>query len=214
MIQTAVTLGALPALDEEMSWLPVDHAARIILDCCDVPSEDSESDFDAGSYRGGAGFDLHPLEELENNPTSPVYSPVGPDYTPRSRRRPRRPSFVEVPPPDLVYHVLNPTRFHWTRDMLPALAAAGFKFETLPTDQWMERLRNSEQDPKKNPPIKLLDWFESKYGHGSSTKNKGVLVYETEKTSAKSESMRAIPSVTDVEYVRKVIERLQEEWGA
>jgi hypothetical protein len=214
MIQTAVTLGALPALDEEMSWLPVDHAARIILDCCDVPSEDSESDFDAGSYRGGAGFDLHPLEELENNPTSPVYSPVGPDYTPRSRRRPRRPSFVEVPPPDLVYHVLNPTRFHWTRDMLPALAAAGFKFETLPTDQWMERLRNSEQDPKKNPPIKLLDWFESKYGHGSSTKNKGVLVYETEKTSAKSESMRAIPSVTDVEYVRKVIDRLQEEWRA
>jgi thioester reductase-like protein len=211
MIQTAVTLGALPALDEEMSWLPVDHAARIILDCCDVPSEDTESDFD-GYPR--ADFDPYPFKELENNPTSPVYSPVGSDYTPRSRRRPRRPSFVEVPPLDLVYHVLNPIRFHWTRDMLPALAAAGFKFETLPTDEWMERLRNSEQDPKKNPPIKLLDWFESKYGHGSSTKNKGVLVYETEKTSAKSESMRAIPSVTDVEYVKKVIERLQEEWGA
>ncbi|RYO53965.1 hypothetical protein AA0116_g10176 [Alternaria tenuissima] len=213
MIQTAVTLGALPALDEEMSWLPVDHAARIILDCCDVPSEDPESDFDRYSPRD-ADFDPYPVKELENNPTSPVYSPVGSDYIPRGRRRPRRPSFVEIPPPDLVYHVLNPTRFHWTRDMLPALAAAGFKFETLPTDQWMERLRNSEQDPKKNPPIKLLDWFESKYGHGSSTKNKGVLVYETEKTSAKSESMRAIPSVTDVEYVKKVIERLQEEWGA
>ncbi|KAJ5027549.1 hypothetical protein J3E71DRAFT_223889 [Bipolaris maydis] len=161
MIQTAVTLGALPALDEEMSWLPVDYAAHIILDCCDI-----------------------------HDSSSPVF----------------------IPPPDLVYHVVNPTLFHWTRDLLPALAAAGFKFKTLSTDQWMERLRNSEQDPKKNPPIKLLDWFEGKYGYGASTKNKGVLVYETEKTSAKSESMRNIPSVTDVEYVRKVIERLQEEW--
>jgi thioester reductase-like protein len=169
MIQTAVTLGALPALDEEMSWLPVDHAARIILDCCDVTTTQSDSGV---------------------------------------------PSVIETPPPDLVYHVLNPTRFHWTRDMLPALAAAGFKFETLSTDQWMDKLRSSERDPKKNPPIKLLDWFEGKYGHGASTKNKGVLAYETEKTSAKSESMRSIPSVTDVEYVRKVIERLQEEWRA
>ncbi|KAG9185968.1 hypothetical protein G6011_02524 [Alternaria panax] len=169
MIQTAVTLGALPALDEEMSWLPVDHAARIILDCCDVATTPFDSD---------------------------------------SR------DIIEISPPDLVYHVLNPTRFHWTRDMLPALASAGFKFETLPTDEWMQRLRESEQDPQKNPPIKLLDWFESKYGHGANTKNKGVLVYQTEKTRAKSESMRRIPSVTTVEYIRKVINRLQEEWKA
>jgi thioester reductase-like protein len=167
MIQTAVTLGALPALDEEMSWLPVDHAARIILDCCDVATPSSDLD---------------------------------------------TPSVIETSPFDLVYHVLNPTRFHWTRDMLPALAAAGFKFETLPTDRWMDRLRNSDRDPKKNPPIKLLGWFESKYGHGANTKNEDPLVYQTEKTSAKSESMRDIPSVTDVQYVRKVIERLQEEW--
>jgi thioester reductase-like protein len=169
MIQTAVTLGTLPALDEEMSWLPVDHAARIILDCCDVTINSSASD---------------------------------------------TPGIVQSSPSDLVYHVLNPTRFHWTRDMLPALAAAGFKFETLPTNQWMDRLRNSDRDATKNPPIKLLEWFESKYGHGASTKNEGLLVYQTEETSAKSESMRGIPSVTDVEYVRKVIERLQEEWRA
>lgn len=169
MIQTAVTLGTLPALDEEMSWLPVDHAARIILDCCDVTINSSASD---------------------------------------------TPGVVQSSPSDLVYHVLNPTRFHWTRDMLPALAAAGFKFETLPTNQWMDRLRNSDRDATKNPPIKLLEWFESKYGHGASTKNEGLLVYQTEETSAKSESMRGIPSVTDVEYVRKVIERLQEEWRA
>ncbi|CAI9633410.1 unnamed protein product [Alternaria burnsii] len=216
MIQTAITLGALPTLDEEMSWLPVDYAARVILDCCDIHdftsppftpfSPDNESDFVPASPLDP---DLVPTAPLD--PDGRPFPRLRPDYFARRRRHP---DVIEIPPPDLVYHVLNPTRFHWTRDMLPALAAAGFKFETLPTDQWMERLRNSEQDPKKNPPIKLLDWFESKYGHGSSTKNKGLLVYETEKTSAKSESMRAIPSVTDVEYVKKVIERLQEEWGA
>ncbi|RAR09693.1 acetyl-CoA synthetase-like protein [Stemphylium lycopersici] len=169
MIQTAVTLGALPALDEEMSWLPVDSAARIILDCCDISTTPSKS---------GAS------------------------------------NVIKSPSSDLVYHILNPTRFHWTREMLPILAAAGLQFETLPTSQWMDKLRKSERDPEKNPPIKLLDWFESKYGYGASTKKSGPLVYQTEKTSAKSENMRCIPHVTNVEYIKKVVERLQKEWTA
>ncbi|KXH32117.1 hypothetical protein CSAL01_04209 [Colletotrichum salicis] len=75
MIQMAVTLGALPSLDEEMTWLPADHAVTAIL-------------------------------ELVNAYTIP------------------QPSERETDP-DLVYHILNPTRFHWTRDMLPSLAEAG-----------------------------------------------------------------------------------------
>lgn len=160
MIQTATTLGALPALDEEMSWLPVDYAAHIILDLCSVPSSPS---------------------------------------APRD--------------PDLVYHVLNPKRFHWTRDMLPALAAAGLKFEALPTDQWMERLHSSDRDPAKNPPIKLLDWFEGKYGHGAKSGNKGVLEFVTDKTGRDSKTFGRIPSVTDAVYMGKVIERLRRGWG-
>lgn len=147
-----------------MTWLPVDYAARIILDLCDVNSTTSN----------GAGFFN----------------------------------------PSLVYHVLNPTRFHWTKDMLPVLSAAGLKFEVLPTDQWMEKLRDSDRDPKKNPPIKLLDWFESKYGHGTSSKSKGPLVYLTEETRKKSETLGKITDVTDTQYVRLMIERLQKQWGA
>ncbi|KAJ4993616.1 hypothetical protein SVAN01_00670 [Stagonosporopsis vannaccii] len=161
MIQTAVTLGALPQLDEEMTWLPVDYAARIILDVC-APSRASARATD----------------------------------------------------PDLVYHVLNPTRFHWTRDMLPALSAAGLVFESLPTDQWMERLRASDRDPTKNPPIKLLDWFESKYGGAAALKPKGPLEYVTEETAKDSPALGQIPSVTDGEYTGMVIERLQKRWAA
>jgi hypothetical protein len=144
-----------------MSWLPVDYAARIILDVCDV----SES--------------------------------LLPD---RARGH------------DLVYHILNPTRFHWTRDMLPVLADAGLPFEALPTGQWMERLRNSERDPAKNPPIKLLDWFESKYGRSASAGKKGVLEFVTEETLMDSATMGTIPDVTDRAYIRMVVNRLKERW--
>lgn len=144
-----------------MTWLPVDHAARIILDI-----------------------------------TSPSQAAT------------------RASDPDLVYHVLNPTRFHWTRDMLPALAAAGLTFESLPTAQWMERLRNSDRDPTTNPPIKLLDWFESKYGAAAAGKPKGPLEYVTRETARDSAAVGRVPSVTDEGYVRMVVERLKRRWAA
>jgi thioester reductase-like protein len=161
MIQTAVTLGCLPSLDEEMSWLPVDTAASIILDL-----------------------------SLTHTSTSLAEDP------------------------ELVYHVLNPKRFHWTRDMLPALASAGLEFRTVPTAEWMEKLRNSDRDPRRNPPIKLLGWFESKYGDKASYAPKGILEFETEETGKASETLGSVPGVTDHAYVGKVVERLRERWAS
>ncbi|KAI0555422.1 hypothetical protein F4679DRAFT_523715 [Xylaria curta] len=162
-IQTAVTLGALPMLDEEMSWLPVDCAAAAIVELTGVAKSGKPSNTALKS--------------------------------------------------DVVYHVLNPQRFHWTRDMLPSLARAGLKFETLPTDQWMERLRSSDRDPSKNPPIKLLQWFESKYGHWKSTTQIGGLVYLTEKTRNNSEALRNVPDVTQVGFVQMMLGRLRKHWA-
>ncbi|KAI0424841.1 hypothetical protein F5Y09DRAFT_353016 [Xylaria sp. FL1042] len=164
MIQTAITLGALPTLDEEMSWLPVDCAAASIVELAGVAGNGKLCDraLDSG----------------------------------------------------VMYHVLNPQRFHWTRDMLPSLAKAGLKFESLPTDEWMERLRNSDRDPSKNPPIKLLEWFESKYGNGRSTTQSGGLVYLTDETRKDSETLRNVPDVTDVRFVRMVLDRLRKHWAS
>lgn len=114
---------------------------------------------------------------------------------------------------DTVYHVVNPQRFHWTRDMLPSLAKAGLEFEALPTDKWMERLRNSDRDPTKNPPIKLLEWFESKYGHGKSTIQSGGLVYLTDETRKNSETLRNIPDITEVGFVQMMLGRLRKHWA-
>lgn len=115
--------------------------------------------------------------------------------------------------PDLVYHILNPVRFHWAKEMLPSMEQAGFKFETLPTSEWMERLRNSDRDPSKNPPIKLLDWFESKYGVKASTKAEtGPLDYLTDLSREDSVTLRNVPDVTNVGYIKMMLGRLQEHW--
>lgn len=115
--------------------------------------------------------------------------------------------------PDLVYHVLNPHRFHWTREMIPALAKAGLQFELLPTSQWMDRLRQSEKDPIKNPPIKLLNWFEGKYGSAESSAKTETLEYLTGETSKASPTLGALPKVTDEKYVKCMINRFKEQWN-
>lgn len=116
--------------------------------------------------------------------------------------------------PDLVYHVLNPDRFHWTREMIPALANSGLPFELLPTSQWMDRLRKSEKDPVKNPPIKLLNWFEEKYGSTESSAKTETLEYLTSETLKASPTLGALPRVTDDKFVKCMIDRFREHWDS
>ena len=103
MMQTAVTIGALPKLKETPSWLPVDTVAEAIADI-----SLSES---------GSGFT----------------------------------------------NVTHPKMFSFTQDLLPALRSAGLEFEEVEPKEWVQRLRSSNPDPKVNPPIKLVDFFASKY---------------------------------------------------
>ncbi|KAH6653363.1 hypothetical protein BKA67DRAFT_518762 [Truncatella angustata] len=165
MIQTAVTLGALPELEEEMSWLPVDFAASGIIDLSGVKPKS-------------------PLRTLSD----------------------------VIFDTDLVYHVINPHRFHWTRNLLPSLKQSGLDFQSLPTEEWMEKLRSSDKDPAKNPPIKLLDWFEGKYGAGARARPSGSLTHQTDATQRDSETLRNVPDVTDVKFVQLLIQKLRERW--
>ncbi|KAL0944906.1 nrps-like protein [Colletotrichum truncatum] len=103
MLQTAITVGALPKLQETPSWLPVDTVAQAVIDI---------STSDAGGV-----------------------------FT----------------------NVANPKMFNWTNDLLPALKAAGLDFEEVEPKEWIRRLRASNPDPVANPPIKLVDFFASKY---------------------------------------------------
>ena len=142
MLQAATTIGAIPALDENPLWLPVDTVAHGVTDI---------SLSDAGSG---------------------------------------------------VMNLVNHQSFHWTRDLLPALHATGLDFEEVGQKEWVDRLRASNPDPVANPPIKLLEFFASKYDN-DNPKRSG-LTYATGKARSISPHLAAA-SVLNKEIVNKFI---------
>ncbi|KAF7558254.1 hypothetical protein G7Z17_g176 [Cylindrodendrum hubeiense] len=151
MMQTAVTVGALPKLKETPSWLPVDTVAEAVADI---------SLSDAGSV-----------------------------FT----------------------NVTNPKMFSWSDDLLPALRNAGLSFEEVEPKEWVQRLRTSDPDPTANPPIKLVDFFASKYDKEDFTPSKP---FNTHVACSLSPALADAP-VLDQDLVNKFVGYfLETSWKA
>jgi carbohydrate kinase (thermoresistant glucokinase family) len=151
MLQAAVTIGAIPKLDENPLWLPVDVVASTVA-------------------------------EISLSPTA-----AG------------------------VMNVVNHKSFHWTRDLLPALHHAGLEFSELGQAEWVAALRKANPDPVANPPIKLLEFFASKYDNDLPRTG---LTYDTSFARFLSPSLAAAPTL-DQEMVSKFIRRFQEtSWAS
>lgn len=160
LLQTAKTLGALPALDETPSWLPVDVVADAVLE----------------------------LSGIVPNQTAKCLAQD----------------------PDVVYHVQNSRTFRWTEDLLPALQRAGLKFEVLPKRQWVQRLRESEQDPVKNPTIKLVDFFANKYDNDNP--GRSGLSFAMDKTEASSPSLHGGVDLIGSGLIKKYVDAWAPLW--
>ncbi|CAI6336212.1 unnamed protein product [Periconia digitata] len=145
IMQTAVTVGVLPQLQESPSWTPVNIVARAI-------SEIALSD--AGS---------------------------------------------------LIANVTNPKTFDWTKDLLPALRSAGLEFEELPPKEWVKRLQRSSPDPVINPPIKLVDFFASKYNRDTFPAPR---TYSTDTACALSPTLQNAP-VLNPAHVAKFVSKFK-----
>jgi thioester reductase-like protein len=162
MIQSAITMKALPALDESPSWLPVDIVAKTILDLTCIH------------------------ETADGNNQKFLFDPK------------------------TVYHVQNPKLFHWTNELLPALKKAGLDFEIVSQREWVRRLREGEQNPTKNPTIKLLDFYVDKYDNDYVTRS--GLSFETTKTEAASPSLRGGVDLIGSGLISKFVEQWRKEW--
>jgi hypothetical protein len=112
--------------------------------------------------------------------------------------------------PSVVYHVQNPRVFHWTTDLLPALRDAGLEFEILGQREWVQRLRQSDPDPKKNPTKKLLDFFVEKYDNDKMGR-KG-LVFVTEQTENASETLRGGFDIIGSGLITKITQQWLKAW--
>ncbi|OJD30201.1 male sterility protein [Diplodia corticola] len=110
----------------------------------------------------------------------------------------------------LAYHVQNSKTFRWTEDLLPALREAGLEFEVVGQREWVRRLREGEQDPMKNPTVKLVDFFAEKYDNDRPGR-KG-LVFATEKTAERSKVIREGVDVIGTGVVAKCVQQWLKTW--
>ncbi|KAE9378310.1 acetyl-CoA synthetase-like protein [Stipitochalara longipes BDJ] len=150
MMQAALTIGAVPTLDESPLWLPVDVVASTV------------SDISIGS--SGAG----------------------------------------------VMNVVNHQAFHWTRDLIPALHNAGLSFTELSQKEWVTALRTSNPDPVANPPIKLLEFFASKYDNDLPRTG---LTYDTSYAQFLSPSLASAPVLNQFIVNKFVSHFLATSWS-
>lgn len=115
------------------------------------------------------------------------------------------------------FNVVNPSTFHWTRDLLPALRASGLlSFEQVSQREWISRLKASDPDPVSNPTIKLVEFFAMKYDHDEQQSTKPALSYETSAAEHLSPTLASQPKTgQDITFVSKFISQfLATSWRA
>lgn len=157
MLQSALTIGALPRLTETPSWLPVDTVAKGVTEIA--------------------------LSDADNKASSSA----------------------------VFANVVNHRTFSWTNDLLPALRAAGLEFEEVEPKEWVRRLRESNPDPVVNPPIKLVDFFASKYDRDEFSPSKE---YVTDTARSLSQALENAP-LLDSDFAKKFVDQFcRTSWKA
>ncbi|KAL4800793.1 hypothetical protein BDV19DRAFT_375466 [Aspergillus venezuelensis] len=88
---------------------------------------------------------------------------------------------------DSIYNLSNPRTFHWSA-MLRTLRQHGFEFETVPFDNWLKKLRDSESRGEEvvNPAVKLIEHYETMYGSEAPTPK----IFRTDKAERDSATLR------------------------
>ncbi|KIW77574.1 hypothetical protein Z517_10020 [Fonsecaea pedrosoi CBS 271.37] len=121
-------------------------------------------------------------------------------------------------PPRVVYNMCSRHNFSWTEDLLPALADAGLKFETVPFAEWIAGLKSYsstqglEAASLHCPAIKLIDFWERSYG-GKERQHDGGLQFDTRQAQAVSRSMATAPDVVQSGLVKIMLDSWMQNWG-
>jgi thioester reductase-like protein len=120
---------------------------------------------------------------------------------------------------DLVYHLVNPRTFNWSGDFLPALKKCGAlpDFDIVSPQEWLRRLAESEQDAVKNPSIKLLDFWRSKYGSATVATDSEVpagLTFETTRTLMDCKVLEGVGQPVEDGLVERYVELWMKKWSS
>lgn len=135
----------------------------------------------------------------------------------------------------MLYNVLSPRSFSWSRDLLPALSELGLEFETISLDAWLDKLRHIASasssrdkqqhsygqshgatdpatDPARNPALKLIDFFEENFAGKSDGGEEGGVRFVTEAAQRASPSLRNSEDVIQSGLLEKMVGVWMEKW--
>jgi thioester reductase-like protein len=92
---------------------------------------------------------------------------------------------------DSIYNLCNPRSFPWSC-LLDTLEHGGFEFDTLPFEEWLHRLRESEArgEERANPAVKLIHYYEQMHGVQSSFGASKSKIFITERAERDSVTLR------------------------
>ncbi|CZR55073.1 related to nonribosomal peptide synthetase MxcG (component of the myxochelin iron transport regul [Phialocephala subalpina] len=114
----------------------------------------------------------------------------------------------------VVYNLVNPSSFSWREEFLPALKAAGLKFDVLSWEDWLEKVE-AEEDIEMNPSRKLLGFWSGKRRvgeQGTEGEIQREVKFETKEAVLKSKALRNAPRVVDGDLVGRLVEAWKEVW--
>ncbi|KZT73346.1 L-aminoadipate-semialdehyde dehydrogenase [Daedalea quercina L-15889] len=69
-----------------------------------------------------------------------------------------------VPPKAAVYHIVNPNMSGGWDAIIAGLKRAGMTFDVVSRSEWLDRLARSDPDGERNPAIKLLPYYRTRFG--------------------------------------------------
>jgi hypothetical protein len=110
----------------------------------------------------------------------------------------------------LVYNLVHPRTFSWRKDFLPALKDAGMVFDIVDYGTWLQKVRRSEEDVKKNPSRKLLGFWEEQAR--AAGEMRGEVLFSTVKAERRSETLRNAGSFVENGMVKALFEAWREVW--
>jgi nucleoside-diphosphate-sugar epimerase len=100
----------------------------------------------------------------------------------------------------LIYNLVNPSVFSWKDELLPILQRAGLEFDTVPWQEWLEKLGSSVEDVSVNPSRKLLGFWLKQ------TQREGRLTFDTTAAEADSLALRGAMRAVDGGFIEQIIE--------
>jgi hypothetical protein len=110
----------------------------------------------------------------------------------------------------LVYNLVHPRTFSWGKDFLPALKDAGMVFGIVDYGTWLKKVRGSEEDVRKNPSRKLLEFWEEQARATGDTR--GEVLFSTVEAERRSEALRNAKSFVENGIVKALVEAWREVW--